>query len=260
MLMSRVTDTLLQKWKKPDKHAGELNTVEPNHISETALQNSPSPVVTIEEPELVPGQGCYYKDTPSISPIQIPTQLNRSTDNNETDEDYYVNEGCVIVRNSAVSLSPPLLSTSPTVVVVSPQNTSRSPTPEQSHFGDDDFAFVDPKILVVEAVMTGHGIVHSRSASNLKGHTQPNTDNMLQFDKNLLSHQGSLPLSSSMGNIKQSAGNDYTYVNPEVEWALGRNRTPVTTRLSSTYDDTEYGPIYENDLLAGSSYENNITK
>ena len=259
--------------------------MEANGLKSSQSHQSPPPVVTPvivpTESCLVPGKGCYYTGDTSIPQDKQGAQSDASTPpqpqdkqgaQSDEDEDDYVNEGCVILRNSIACPSSLMRETSPVVVVVDPNIDTKS-TPLVASplslgskgaidFGEGDFAFVDPKVLVTETAETRH--VRSLSANNLNVYVQDRKprDTVEQSGKSLLSHQkGSHLQRRSMGDFvtEKQAGADkdiYSYVNPsEVEWALARKITPRTSpRLSSSPDDSvKEEPLYENEMIASNS-------
>lgn len=229
--------------------------------------DSPSQAITsdeIRQSVVAPGEKFYYTEAPNSSvkcKIEKFETLNRNNDkNNERADDDDDDDGYVITRQSNVFSSP--VETSSPFIVVSP-NLCNLPSKQSLSpkgvvdFGEDDFAFVDPKILVTDAAVTRH--VRSYSANHLK--EVQSQDNVIYEEpepsnKTLLNHQSSMPNSRSMGDFRKQAPLEYSYIQPEVDWALAKKHTPNrASRLSSSTDEEEEGPIYENELQVVGSIE-----
>lgn len=194
----------------------------------------------------------WQSQTPSSLPcnnLPISGVNNKDDTNDSIGDDEYVNDTRMIVKNP---LAKPLPTTSPPMMV---RKTSREDSKRVIDFGDDDFAFVDPKVIVTK-------IVHSRSANNLKKFTQPSVKMTGTVGQNLIV-QSALPHSRSTGDLNRDTTGgteyEYNYVASEVDWALGKHHTPGGARLSSSDEDSVNEPLYENELSMGESiYENEV--
>ena len=164
-------------------------------------------------------------------------QKNGGTDRSSSSEedDGYENDDCIsALRKDAL---PPAEAC---------QHKKRAPSKGGKE--DDDFSFVDPKRLVADP---------SHSATNLNSYQLENrkpakTVDDLQADKP--AHQIKRSITGSKNSKRQ--GNDrsesYSYVSPEVEWALGRHLNPSTKpKLDSSSEEEEVRqPLYENERVA----------
>lgn len=166
--------------------------------------------------------------------------------NPPANEDLYVNEG-YIPRDDAIDGSEgftlsdsyvvpsPALATSPVTVVVISQNHSPSNRQPLSpnrpiDFGDEDYAFVDPKVLVTNPMPRSHSTSSLRTC----------TENALQPTQ---LHQSRRSMVDIMFNtVEQERSEVYTYIETHVNWALARKHTPLKVSSSEMEE-----PVYQND-------------
>ena len=221
-------------------------------MRESGTATPPSPVITVQSPEtplqnFKPGRSCYYKEeTPRTSPVSIPPpQVNGKIDEiEEEEEEQYVNEGCFVPsasRTPRASASPPVLTVSigSSPRVGSPPTVMSPGAKAVIDFGEGDFAYVDPKVLVTDSTSPASppaegGATRRYSTSNIR-----QNENKLHPPV-----QRNAPQRRSTGDIEKEV---YTYVSPEVEWALGRSLTPVNPRLSSSDEEEEEESLYANE-------------
>ena len=118
--------------------------------------------------------------------------------------------------------------------------------------GEDDFTFVDPKLLVATVGEDRTRHVRSKSTRDFK---EPENDQKQERNDGTLMAVNSLPRSHSSGYIKAEAMPPqelyYSYANPNsVEWALANIRRPRPR--GSTHSDDSVN--YENDARATADF------